>query len=125
MGDTQCEVPLSTFRDLKHLFHVTQASRLLRILRGGLQGMGRLGPTLSIFPIWDERSLLGPKFGAKLGCDIMLVFAARDVDIAVGLVGGALYASRDGTVSSSVTIPCAETLSQMIVLGKRARRRFE
>ena len=88
MGDTQCEVSLSTFRDLKHLFHITQASKLLRILRSGLQGMGRFGHYLSIFPIWDERCLLGPKFEAKLGYDIMLVFAARDVDIAVGLVGG-------------------------------------
>ena len=72
---------------------------------------------MSLVPPWDERCLLGPKFGAKLGYDILLVFEAREVDVSVGLRGGALYASRDGIVSASVTIHCAETLSQVIAFG--------
>ena len=36
LGDTQCEVPPSIFRDLKYLLHVTQTSRLMRILHEDL-----------------------------------------------------------------------------------------
>ena len=73
--------------------------------------------------MWDARCQLGPKFNAKLGYDVLLVLDAYAVDIAVGLCGGALYASRDGVVAASVTIPCAETLSQVIVMGQPAHQR--
>ena len=78
---------------------------------------------MRIFPIWDERCLLGPKFRANLGYDILLVFDAHAVDVSIGLRGGALYASRDGVISALVTIPCAETLSQAIVMGQPTSRR--
>ena len=60
------------------------------ILRNGLQGMGRLGRTVSVFPIWDARCRLGPKFSANLGYDILLVFEAQAVGVAVGLSPGAI-----------------------------------
>ena len=80
--------------------------------------MGRLAPSMSLFPVWDERCRLGSKFSSKLGHDVMLVFDAHAVDVAIGLSGGALYSSRDGVITASVTIPCAETLSQVIVMGQ-------
>ena len=79
---------------------------------------------MSMFPTWDARCQLGQRFNAGLGYDIMLMFDASAVDVAVGHRGGALYFNRVGALSSSVTIPCAETLSQVIIMGQPAHRRL-
>ena len=72
----------------------------------------------SMYPTWDPRSQLGQRFNAGLGYEIMLVFDVPAVAIDVGIQSGALYFNRVGTISSSKTIPCAETLSQVIVMGR-------
>ena len=116
--EVQHEVPRSALQDLKLLFHVTQPSRVMGILRAGLQGMGRLGPIFSIYPIWDTRCNLGSKFHSKLGYDAMLVFDALALSDAIGLHGGALFSCREGVITASAPIPCAETLCQVVMLGR-------
>ena len=117
LEDTQYEVPYSSINDLPYIFHVTQSSSLMGILRSGLRGMGRLGPMTRMYPTWDPRCQLGQRLNAGHGYDLMLVFDARAVTMAIGAEGGALYFNRVGTLSSSAIITCASTLQQVVVLG--------
>ena len=48
----------------------------------------------------------------------MFVFDAHAVEVAIGLCGGTLFTSRDGVITASVAIPCAETLSQVSMMGQ-------
>ena len=70
-----------------------------------------------MYPAWDPRCQLGQTFNAGHGYDLMLVFETSAVTLAIGAEGGALYFNRVGTLSSSATIPCADTLQQVIVLS--------
>ena len=59
LEDIQSEAPPSVFEDLHYLFHVTKASRVVGILQHGLKGMGKLGPTLSMFPPLGQQVQIG------------------------------------------------------------------
>ena len=72
----------------------------------------------SMYPNWDPRSQLGQRFNAGLGYEVLLVFDTQAVAIDVGIQSGALFFNRVGTISASKTIPCADTLSQVIVMGR-------
>ena len=63
--------------------------------------MGRLGPALTLYPIWDDRCPLGVRRFADSGYDVVLVFDAQDVQLAVWKNGGALYFDRAGNVTAS------------------------
>ena len=54
----------------------------------------------------------------------MLVFDASAAEVTVGQRGGAVCFNCVGTLSSSATIPCAETLSQVIIMGYPAHSRL-
>ena len=95
----------------------------MAIMRKGLKGMGRLGPMTSVYPTWDARCELGQRFSAGSGYDLLLVFDAPAVDLAIGQKEAALFFNRVGTLSSSTTIPGADTLSQVIIMGQPASRR--
>ena len=72
----------------------------------------------SMYPNWDPRSQLGQRFNAGLGYEILLVLDTQAVAIAVGTQAGALFFNRVGAIPSSKTTPCADTLSQVIVMGR-------
>ena len=78
---------------------------------------------MSIFPTRDALCQLGQRQNAGPGYDIMLVFDARAVEVAVLRSGGALCFNRAGTISASSPIPCGETLAQVIVMGSPPRHR--
>ena len=71
---TQPRVPLRLARDLSGLLHSTTFANLIGIIHEGLQGQGRLGSMLSIFPPWDPRAQSMQRWKAGDKYNITIVF---------------------------------------------------
>ena len=67
-------MPLRLARDFIGLFHSTTFANLIGIIHEGLQGQGRLGSMMSIFPPWDPRAQSMQRWKAGDKYSITIVF---------------------------------------------------
>ena len=114
-------MPLRLARDLIGLYQPTAFASLTGIIHEGLQGQGRLGSMMSIFPPWDPRAQSAQRWKAGGKYNITIVFnVMRVYQYASGKQG--MYINNTGSITIPTVLPTQYLCDQnLLARGPRER----
>ena len=113
---TQPRVPLRLARDFIGLLHSTTFASIIGAIHEGLQGQGRLGSMMSIFPPWDQRTKSMQRWKAGDKYNITIVFNVMRVFQYVADKQG-MHDSNTGSVTIPTVLPIQYLCDQIYLLA--------